>query len=253
MIPPEKIIDGINLALQYSDSLYETSSELFNKKNFLQSTPLAILSYEEAAKANWLLIKLEEKSGVTKEDWKSLRDHKFKLTKLEKNNFEKINKMSDAEMKIYLEFQQDTFEKISEKSKEHAINKRKDLLDVLDKFEKVKEICFYSNWDLSEKKWKSFHIFPKDDQHAMNYLIIMLAENLLLRVNFMKDLYENPSQSSGIKEVIADVEKNEIILLEDHKEIEKRESFRALKTHFEQSIKNEVVLAKGLIALRKYF
>ena len=87
----------------------------------------------------------------------------------------------------------------------------------------------------------------------MNYSIIMLAENLLCRVIFMKDLYENPSKSTGIKGVIPDVEKNEIIVLEDHKEIEKRKSFQALKFHFENSKKNELLQAKGLIALRKYF
>lgn len=253
LIPPEKILDGINLALHNSDLLLETSVELFNKKNYQQSTPLAILSYEEAAKANWLLRNLEEKRGVSKEDWKSITDHKFKLTQLEKNNLEEINNMSDAEMKIYLKFQQDTVEMISEKSKEHAINKRKDLLEVLDKFQKVKEICFYSNWDLNEKKWKSFQMFPEPDQQAMNYFVNNLAENLFLRVNYKIDLYENPSKSNGIKDVIPDVEKNEIIVLENHEEIKKRKSFQRLKKHFEYSKKNEFLMAKGLIALRKHF
>ena len=64
----------------------------------------------------------------------------------------------------------------------------------------------------------------------MNYAIINLADNLLARTIFLKDLYENPSKSSGIKGVIPDVEKNQIIELEDHKEdIENRKSFQTLQ------------------------
>lgn len=253
LIPPEKIRDGINLALLYSISLLNSSGELFNKRKYQQSIPLAILAYEESAKANWLLIHLEEKRGVTREDWKSLRDHKFKLTQLEKDILKRLDNMSDAEMKIYLQFQQESAKEIAETSKEDAIKKRNDLLDILDKFEKIKEICLYSNWDQNEKKWKSFHKFSEQEQYAMSYSILNLAENLLGRVIFMKDLYENPSKSAGIKDVVADVKKNEIILLEDHKDIEQRKSFQTLKSHFEDTKKNERLLANGLFVLRKYF
>jgi len=85
----------------------------------------------------------------------------------------------------------------------------------------------------------------------MNYLIIHLAENLLLRVIYLRDLHKNPSKSAGIEKVIADNE--EIILVEDHKEIEKRKSFKALKSHLDDPKKNELILAKGLSALKKYF
>lgn len=254
LIPPEKILDGINLALRYSLSLLNSSGNLYNQKKYQQSIPLAILSYEEAAKANWLLIHLQEEKGITREDWKSLRDHKFKLVQLENYNLKKINNMSDAEMKIYLNFQNETIADIAEKSKEHAIKKREELLEILDKFEKVKEICFYSNWDLSEKKWKSFHMLHEEDQYAMNYSILNLAQNLIARVIFMKELHENPSKPTGIKDVIADVEKNEIIVLEDHKEdIEKRKSYQDIKSNLEESKKNEPLVAKGFIAFRKYF
>jgi len=70
----------------------------------------------------------------------------------------------------------------------------------------------------------------------------------------MKDLYENPSKSSGIKAIIPDVEKNEIIELEDHKEdIEKRKSFQNLNFHFEKTKKNDSLLARGWFLLKKYF
>jgi len=46
---------------------------------------------------------------------------------------------------------------------------------------------------------------------------------LLLRVIYLRDLHKNPSKSAGIEKVIADNE--EIILVEDHKEIEKRKVF----------------------------
>jgi len=254
LIPSEKILQGMNFAMGHAISLLTTSGELFNQKKYPESTPLAILSYEESAKASWLLRHLEEKRGVTKEDWKSLSDHKFKLTQLENDNLKMINNMSSTEIQIYLDFQQETAQDIAENSKEDAMTKRNDLLEILGKFDKVKQNCFYSNWDSTKKKWKSFRMFPKDDQYAMNYSIINLAENLLARTIFLKDLYENPSKSSGIKGVIPDVEKNQIIELEDHKEdIENRKSFQNLKSHFEDSKENEILGAKGWSALRKYF
>ncbi|AJM92702.1 AbiV family abortive infection protein [Nitrosopumilus piranensis] len=254
LITSDKIIKGMNFAIGHANSLLITSEELFNQKKHAESTALAILSYEESAKANWLLRKLQEDNGVTKKDWKSLLDHDFKLSQLEKENMKMIDEMSDAEMKIYLDFQQETVQKIAEKSKEEAISKRKDLLEILKKFNKIKKLCFYSDWDDTEKKWKSFRVFPKDDQYAMNYTIIHLAENLLGRIIFLKDLHENPSKSAGIKGVVPDVEKNQIIELEDHSnDIENRKSFQDLQAHFENSKKYEPLLAKGWIALKKYF
>jgi len=182
LIPTEKIFNGINLALQHSVSLLNASGELFNNKKYPSSIPLAILSYEESAKASWLLKNLKEKRGITKEDWKSLVHHDFKLIQLEKDNLEMINSMSDAEMKIYLDFQRENVESIAEKSKEDAISKRKDLLDILNKFEKIKENCFYSNWDQNEKKWKSFHMFPEEEQYAMNYSVLNFALNFKSRL-----------------------------------------------------------------------
>ena len=137
LIPTEKILNGINLALQHSVSLLNASGELFNNKKYSSSIPLAILSYEESAKASWLLKTLEGDTGITKEDWKSLVSHDFKLVQLEKENLKMIDSMSSAEMKIYLDFQQENAEDIAEKSKEDAISKRKDLLGILNKFEKT--------------------------------------------------------------------------------------------------------------------
>ena len=97
-------------------------------------------------------------------------------------------------------------------------------------------------------------MFPEEEQFAMSYSVLNLTENLFLRTVYMKDLHENPSKSSGIKAVIPDVEKNEIIELEDHKEdIEKRKSFKNLNFHFEKTKKNEPLLARGLFLLKKYF
>jgi len=254
LIPPEKILDGMNFAIGHVISLLTTSGELFNQKKYPESTPLAILSYEESAKASWLLRNLEVEGGITEKNWKSLVHHNFKLIQLEKENLKMINNMSEAEMKIYLDFQQETVQSIAEKSREDAITKRKDLLEILEKFDKIKQLCFYSDWDSKENKWKSFRIFPQNDQYAVNYAIINLADNLLSRTIFLKDLYENPSKSSGIKGVIPDVEKNQIIELEDHKEdIENRKSFQTLQSHLKESKKNEIIIAQGLTALKKYF
>jgi len=77
---------------------------------------------------------------------------------------------------------------------------------------------------------------------------------LFLRVVFLKDLFESPSKPSGIKEIIPDIEKNQIIELEDHeKDMEKRESIWNLYSHFDNTKKNEPILAKGLDILRKNF
>lgn len=254
LIPSEKIREGMKLAIGHAISLLTTSGELFNQKKYPESTPLSILSYEESAKASWLLRNLEVGGGITEKDWKSLLHHDFKLVQLEKENLKMIDDMSEAEMKIYLDFQQESIQSIAEKSKEDAITKRKDLLNILEKFDKIKQLCFYSDWDSNENKWKSFRMFPKNDQYSMNYAIINLADNLLGRTIFLKDLYENPSKSSGIKRVIPDVEKNQIIELEDHKEdIENRKSFQTLQSHFKESKENEILIAQGLTALKKYF
>jgi len=163
LIPKANMLNGINLALQHSVSLLNASGELFNNKKYSVSIPLSILSYEESAKASWMLKKLQENTGITKKNWNSLIRHDFKLVELEKENLKMIDSMSEAEMKIYLDFQREKTKDIAEKSKEEAINKRKDLLGILNKFEKIKENCFYSNWNPFERKWKSIHMFSEED------------------------------------------------------------------------------------------
>jgi AbiV family abortive infection protein len=254
LIPQENLRSGIKIAIHYSAKLITTSGKLFNEKEYQSSIPFAILAYEEGAKANWLLKHLEKEKGITQKEWQTLQHHKFKLIELEKYNLEMIDDMSEAEMEIYLNFQKEQDKEIAEKSKDDALKKRKDLLEVLAKFEKIKESCFYSDWDSGEKKWKAFGMIPKEDQYAISYAIIYLADNLLLRIIFMRDLFENPSKPKGIKRIIADTEKDRIIELYDHKEdMEKRKTVKDLKLHYEESKRNAPVIAKGLSCIRKYF
>jgi len=192
LIKNDKIKDGTILAKEHSEYFLKQSEKLHNDKEFQAAIPFAILSFEEASKVDHLLDYIKEKKDIEKDDWKELRDHKFKLTKNEIDVKEGLESQSDLDFSAQsLIMQSVGLNTIP--SRDVAIEGKEKEIEANAKFSKIKEMCFYANWNFSKNKWDDFKKIPLNEREALSFFLIWSSKRKLLLAKLGIEYHlENP-------------------------------------------------------------
>ena len=179
-IPKEKIIEGISISNKYANDLLKQSKELKNMKKYQISIPCAILSFEETSKMDYMIDSLN--TEILDHEWNNLQRHDFKATNLEKKIIKHLENIPDndlfyqAGIELANSLQLNNFVC----SQKGALKLKHTMQQIQSKFSKIKEMCFYSNWNERDNKWTYFHDIPKYEQKSLCNLVNFVAEEKLL-------------------------------------------------------------------------
>lgn len=178
-IPVEQTLLGAYAALEYAQTFFTQSEELFKQKKFQASIPLATISMEESLKGTELSINFRHSEPVTKENWEKLKEHKHKLTHVKNFAIEKIESSTEEEeQKAKEELRKGGIDMGEITGKEVAAHTKK-LNFLHSHFQKLREMCFYSDWNKSEGTWNVFSGISEDRQEALAFFVLEEAERSL--------------------------------------------------------------------------
>ena len=192
MIKNEKIKDGVILAKGHSEYFLKQSEKLHNDKQFQAAIPFTILSFEEASKVNHLLDFIKEKKDIDRDDWKELRYHEFKLTEDEKDVKKDLESQTNLDFTVQASFLQSVGLNTIP-SRDDAIEGKKMEIEANAKFSKIKERCFYANWNFNKNEWDDFNKIPLNEQEALSFFLIWTSKRKLLLAKLGIEYHlENP-------------------------------------------------------------
>ena len=178
-IPKHEVPSGITNSNNYAQYLCSEASSLHYLKKYQISIPCAILSFEESSKMDSLIELLEV--GVMKHEWEKLESHHIKTHKLE-NDIIKFLKNLPSNHEFFNgaeKFLNQGLNNIAT-TKDEALQLKTTMQSIQSKFSKIKECCFYSNWDKRHSKWIDFQDIPLDDQQLISYVVNFIATEKLL-------------------------------------------------------------------------
>lgn len=78
-------------------------------------------------------------------------------------------------------------------SRDAAIETKEKEIEVNAKFSKIKERCFYTNWNSSKNEWDDFKKIPLNEQEALSFFLIWSSKRKLLLAKLKIEYHlENP-------------------------------------------------------------
>lgn len=197
VIPKESICKGISKSNTYARYLLDQAKELHKIEKFQISIPLATLSFEESSKMDSLIEFLD--LDMLDYEWDNLHDHNVKTVKLEKNMRDFLKAI--PENSSYFNEGFDKFSSIGLNNvvfdKQSAIKLKQKMQEMQSKFPKIREMCFYSDWNKRKSKWISFQDIPKTEQLLLGNLVNFVAEEKLLLTEYILDVFQNAEFDSG--------------------------------------------------------
>ena len=178
-IPKHKIPFGITNSNNYAQYLCIEARSLHNLEKYQISIPCAILSFEESSKMDSLIELLEV--GIMEPEWKKLESHHIKTHGLENNIIKFLNSLPDNHefFNGYKKFLEQGINNVAT-TKDEALQLKITMQSIQSKFSKIKEYCFYSNWDKRHSKWINFQDIPHDDQQLISTVVNFIALEKLL-------------------------------------------------------------------------
>ena len=192
LIPYEKIKTGVYIAKDHAEYFLKMSDKLYHENEFQAAIPFAILAFEEASKINHLLDFIQDNKNIERDEWKELRNHYFKLTHSEKEIKNNLESQSDYDIFVQNLMMRDRGLYDVVQTKADAILVKQKAIEVQSKFSKIKEICFYANWNEKKNEWDQFQKIPTDEKKLLNLFIFHLVEHKLLLAKLSLEYMENP-------------------------------------------------------------
>jgi len=178
-IPVEQTLMGAFASLDYAQTFYDQSNELYEQKKFQASIPIATISMEESLKGTEFTINFRHSEPMTREGWEKLKNHKHKLTHVK--DFA-IRVMEDATT----EEEEKTKEELRKSGMIVPDISGKDLAKLVKKrnflhshFQTLRELCFYSNWNDVEQSWNVFSDLSDEKQQSLAFFVLKEAEHSL--------------------------------------------------------------------------
>ncbi|MDE2588065.1 MAG: AbiV family abortive infection protein [Patescibacteria group bacterium] len=250
-IPYDNLRDGLHLAMQYAEYFLNMSKKLHDNNEFQISIPYAILAFEESSKAHHLDDNRFEGLGISDEEWKSIRNHEYKLTDAEKQTKKELENQTDA----FVNWQGSVMEGLGLNGihdRKIAIMVKQKQIEIYSRFSTIKERCFYANWNKRKNNWESLNGMTDDEKRLLSMYILNLAEHKYLLAKFAIEAHENPFRKppKGIEFSYKETSKYLQEKLEHHKALKSVQEMRDFDKKTE-SILNEA--SKGLDVLNKYF
>ncbi|WOV92379.1 MAG: AbiV family abortive infection protein [Candidatus Nitrosoabyssus spongiisocia] len=165
-----EIWDGIRHSSKYAKSLMDHSDILRKNCEYQSAISLACLSFEESSKCAQLCKFHFEKKDITKDYWdNNLHSHKGK-TKYFTEQLLSQQSLTRDEYEQTIKGLKNTAITYDQQTSSHYANLFKKLDIYARNFHKLKLLCFYSNWDETNKKWISFEDIP-DKEHLADFVI----------------------------------------------------------------------------------
>jgi len=252
LIPNNKIKDGIIIAKNHAEYFLKMAKDLHEMEDYQLSIPLSVLVFEESSKTYQLDASRKTGKSIFSEEWQDLRDHNFKLTHSDKVVKKNLETESELETQIRRQILHSAGLKDVVPDRASAILVKEKSIEIQARFPKVKEICFYANWNKNKNKWDDFNKIPKPSQKLISLFMIYLAERKFLLANLCVDLLENSFRSIDDEE-FWDKEKRSKYLadkIEHHKNLKSVQ----MMTDFEEIYDKKITdLQKGYIMFNKYF
>lgn len=190
-----KIRPGIYIAKEHAEYFLKMSTKLHADNEFQAAIPFAILSFEESSKLNHLLNFLKKNHDISRSEWEDLRDHKFKSTDTEKKVKKELEDQSTLDIHIQNLIMHSVGLKNVAKTKDDAIFLKQKEIEVQSKFPKIKEICFYANWNEKKNEWDGFQNISTIEKKALSAFILHLAEHKWLLAKLALESLEKPYSS----------------------------------------------------------
>lgn len=183
LIPYEQIDDGFERTKFLVKSLFETSKIACEKKHYHVSIGLSILAYEEIFKMQMFFMALQDKTGIDSERWKLITKgdrakgkspHLIKYEQsylsrkefIKKRGFDDHLKAEQIIKKMNRDWRYYTFDEKTRIDPE--------ALERLGAFNKIKNECFYINWENDD--WHIFTKTAKEERRALAELLLWIVE-----------------------------------------------------------------------------
>lgn len=190
-----KIKPGIYIAKEHAEYFLKMSTKLHADDEFQAAIPFAILSFEESSKLNHLLNFLKKNQDISRIEWEDLQDHKFKSTYTEKNVKKELEDHTELDIHIQNLIMYSVGLKNVAQTKDDAIFLKQKEIEIQSKFPKIKEICFYANWNKKKNEWDRFQNISTIEKKALSAFILNLAGHKLLLAKLVLESLEKPYQS----------------------------------------------------------
>jgi len=252
LIPNNKIKDGMVIAKNHAEYFLKMAKDMHEMEDYQLSIPLSVLVFEESSKTYQLDTSRKEGKIISSEEWKDLRDHDFKLTHTDKEVKKDLESESELQTQARRLILQSAGLKDVVTGRDQAIKIKEKSIEVQARFSKVKEICFYANWNKNKNKWDDLNKIPKSSLKLISLFMMYLAEHEFLLANLCVDVLENSFRSIDDEE-LWDKEKSSKYLaarIEHHKNLKSVQMMRDFEETHEKKMTD---LQKGHVMFNKYF
>ena len=197
LIDNANLLSGVYSCLHNSEKFVKASKLLFDNENYQASIPIATISIEESMKGLALLRKFSSDQVVTIKDWMDLKNHKHKLTYELEWAIKHLGNASDSDLEKAKEAAVKIGYQSHDISADRAIRELQNKSGIYAHFQKLRESCFYSDWDKLRKKWTIFDELLKEKQEALSFFIYKAAQS---DIDFLKkgiEAYVNRLRETG--------------------------------------------------------
>lgn len=177
LISKVKLEEGFELSKNHIKSLLKSSNLLYAKKKYAVALPLVILAYEEITKLTVLIKHIKKNSeGITRKEWNDLikgskgkNVHRKKLVKLYEDARKELKESGMDSFYVSSKFLANAGALPPRILYSEAIEKNEDLNEIMEKFDSIKQDCFYLNW--KNNNWFLFNQLKKDEQQTVCYIM----------------------------------------------------------------------------------
>ena len=167
------------------------------KDDFQSSIPLATISIEESLKGLELVTRFKHNEDLTNQNWIALQNHKHKLTHVMSESLEILKNATEED----LEKAKGELEKlgigVSELDLSKPTTSLQNRVGVISNFQKLRESCFYVDWDKLRGKWMLFDELSKDSQEKLAFYVNSEAKIIINNFKIGIERYVNRLRETG--------------------------------------------------------
>ncbi len=185
--------EGFQKIVKVVKRLINDSKLCLENGRYSASVSLSILALEETAKADFFRVKLNEKKGITKKEWEDLtaggKSHIIKLNWFLDKKEKKIEKWTDEDIEVLDKLSAEFGFYSHHGNKEETRKQIKLLKAFTQKYNIIKQSCFYTNWNNKEHKWVYFDtLFPDKIKILIANALFLESKRGFLMLQFAKEL-----------------------------------------------------------------
>ena len=177
LIPIRSLKEGFQKEVKHINSLLEGSEILYKSRKYSESLPLSILAHEEITKLKTIRDHYLQNKGITTKEWFDLKkggSHREKLTRPSSERKKRLHEMGEGRFEVARKLKQmigdplafTSYSQMKESAKGGTI---------MGKLDKVKQDCFYLDWENS--RWFSASIkLSKRQLQAMAHVSLEITK-----------------------------------------------------------------------------